>query len=309
MFDISKGLLRGAGATGVAIAMAAAAAIPASASISASVSLSFRASQCSGAIVVGSFPRPRMHLPRGPRGSVKLCALQVPHGRQRPLLRLLHWSTRRPTTAARPGPPPWRRRPSSSSTRTDPRPSSAPPSPTRATARAAHPFRVGVRLKPSSASVTPTVCSGYTVSRYYNSTCRGRPICRQGRQYMHHTINLLPEECYKARLRSSPSTSTGRPTSTPGAANLYWKETAGCRQEWTAILLPTGRRGGAWLCRLASPLLWTEHVALDVLHHDARLVEAVRAAGAARAWRRAAEPNRCRRLEGSLLSDSALGQV
>ena len=216
MFDISKGLLRGAGATGVAIAMAAAAAIPASASISASVSLSFRASQCSSTV---SGRRQSLNLvcvSLWPRGTVKFCAYKYRHRPATPT------TTTTSTRVVRLQPLGWLRLPVRAGLpAAQLEPCCVPRQRLRlhqvltSNSSCSSSFQVGVSAGPLSASVTPTVCSGYTVSRYYNGASgAGWHAAKVGG--VSDMQSTFYQKVPQGTRRSSPSTSTGRPTSTPG---------------------------------------------------------------------------------------------
>jgi hypothetical protein len=236
MFDISKGLLRGAGATGVAIAMTAVAAIPASASISASVSLSFRASQCSSTVSwAGANPSTSFASASWPRGSVKFCAYKYRMADSDPYYDyyLVYGSSdySRSAGSASLSAPAYQQLNSNraasgnvfGSTKSYTSNSSCSSS-----------FQVGVSAGPFSASVTPTVCSGYTVSRYYNGASgAGWHAAKVG------GVSDMQSTFYqKVPQGTAPIFTVNfyRPTYQHlWYANLYWKETAGSTK-WTAIL-------------------------------------------------------------------------
>lgn len=236
MLELSKGVSRGVAATGVALAMMAASAIPSSASVSASVSLSIRASQCSTSLSwAGANPSTAYASASWPRGSVKFCAFKYRMADSDPYYDyyLVYASSdySRSAGSASLAAPAYQQLDSNRAASGNVFGSTKSYT-SNASCETA--FSVGVSAGPFSAQVTPKVCSGYTVSRYYSGASgAGWYAAKVG------GVSDMQSTFYqKVPQGTTPIFTVNffRPTyQHVWYADLYWKETAGSAK-WTAIL-------------------------------------------------------------------------
>jgi hypothetical protein len=232
----SRSLRIGALALGSAAVAVAVTAAPSGAAVSSTVSLSIRASQCSSSYSwAGKNVTTAYASPSWPRGTVRFCAwkYRMADSDKQYDYYLVYASSdyNRSAGTASLGAPAYQYLDSSTSASGGVYGATKSYTSNKSCSQS---FAVGVSAGPFSADVTPTVCSGYSVTRsYYGASGAGWTAPKVG------GVGDLQSTFYqKVPAGTVPIFTVEfiRPTYThTWYADLYWKESAGSTK-WTAIL-------------------------------------------------------------------------